>query len=187
MKYLSFLILLLIGASSLRAQSCDSIKDCAYKALTITVTSGKGAQWVDVDTSYRIRNIDTAITFEAWLKPELQPGKKAFVGGIWGPNKDNNDVWVCFIADTKIYFILSSPNTFLGDLDNTVAVANIPDLYTRGWVHVACVWDGISQDSRILIDGFEIARARNARRCVGRGSKGLFGRDGVAWQDGGGQ
>jgi len=72
-KYLSFLILLLIGASSLRAQSCDSIKDCAYKALTITVTSGKGAQWVDVDTSYRIRNIDTAITFEAWLKPEPQP------------------------------------------------------------------------------------------------------------------
>ena len=167
-KFIPLFFLLLFGATSLRAQSCDSIKACAYKAITLTVSGGKGAQWVDVDTSYRIRNIDTAITFEAWLKPQQQPGKKVFIGGIWGPNKDNNDVWVCYLIDTKIFFALSSPNTFLGDADNTVATADIPDFYTRGWVHVACVWDGISEEARILVDGFEVARALNAQHPISR-------------------
>ena len=136
-KYFPLCILLcLFGTQEVRAQ-CDSLKACVGKAVTITVTSGKLAQYIEVDTSYRIRNIDTAITFESWLKPQIQPGKRVFVGGIWGPNKDNNDVWVCYIVDTKVYFILSSPNTFLGDLDNTVAVATIPNLYTRGWLHLA--------------------------------------------------
>jgi len=138
------------------------VKECAYKAITITVTSGKGAQYVDVDTSYRLRNIDTAITFEAWIKPQIQPGKKVFVAGIWGPNRDNNDDWVCYIGDTKIYFALSAPNSFKGDVDNTIAIANVPDLYTRGWVHIACVWDGVSEEARILVDGVELARTRNA-------------------------
>ena len=132
------------------------------KALTITVTSGKGAQWVDVDTSYRIRNIDTAITFEAWLKPQQQPGKRVYIGGIWGPNKDYNDVWVCFLVDTKIYFVLSPPNSFLGDADNTVVTADVPNLYSKGWVHVAFVWDALSEEARILVDGFEVARGINA-------------------------
>ena len=147
-------------------QACDTVKECVGKALTISVTSGKGAQYVDVDDlnpqgAARLRAMDTAITFEAWLKPQIQPGKKVFVAGIWGPNKDNNDVWLCYIVDAKIYFVISSPNTFLGDVDNTLVSASVPDLYTRGWVHVACVWDGISEEARIIVDGTELGRARN--------------------------
>jgi hypothetical protein len=162
--FLAFFIL--HPSSFILAQSCDTVKECVGKALTISVTSGKGAQYVDVDTSYRIRNIDTAITFEAWLKPKQQAGKRAFVAGIWGPNKDNNDVWVCYLIDTKIYFALSAPNSYLGDADNTIAIADVPDLYTRGWVHVACVWDGISQEARIIVDGAELARTRNAAHPI---------------------
>jgi hypothetical protein len=164
-KYLLFILILLTGVVSVRAQSCDSTKECIGNAITISITSGKAAQWVDADNKIngdRIRNIDTAITFEAWIKPQLQPGKRVYVGGIWGPNRDNNDVWVCYIVDTKIYFALSSPNTFLGDKDNTVASADIPYLYTKGWIHLACIWDGISEEARIIVDGYEIARSRNA-------------------------
>lgn len=161
-------LFILHPSSFILAQTCDSLQFCSFKAITITVTSGKTAQYVDVDTSYRIRNIDTAITFEVWMKPQLQPGKRAYIGGIWGPNKDNNDVWVCYIADTKIYFALSAPNSYLGDQDNTFAIADIPNLYTRGWVHIACVWDGISQQARILVDGVEVARTRNAAFPISR-------------------
>ncbi|MFI5263139.1 MAG: LamG-like jellyroll fold domain-containing protein, partial [Candidatus Kapaibacterium sp.] len=162
-----FSFFILHPSSFILAQTCDSTRECTGKALSLTVTSGKGAQYVDVDpnnpaNANRIRNIDTAITFEAWLKPQLQPGKRVYIGGIWGPNKDHNDVWVCYLTDTKINFALSAPNSFLGDVDNTIAVADIPNLYTRGWVHVACVWDGVSQEARILVDGAEVARARNA-------------------------
>jgi len=166
---LFFFLLILHPSSFILAQTCDSTRECIGKALSISVTSGKGAQYVDDTTSSpSTRYIDTAITFEAWLKPQQQPGKRAFVGGIWGPNKDANDVWVCYIADTKIYFALSSPNSFLGDADNTVASADIPDLYTRGWVHIACVWDGVSQEARIMVDGFEVARARNAQYPISK-------------------
>ncbi|MEP7234803.1 MAG: choice-of-anchor D domain-containing protein, partial [Ignavibacteriota bacterium] len=158
----AIILLLLISQRTLRAQACDSVKECTGKALTISVTSGKGAQWVDVDSSFRIRNIDTALTFEAWLKPIQQPGKRVYIGGIWGPNKDHNDVWVAYLVDTKIYFVLSSPTTFLGDADNTVIIANIPNLYSQGWVHLALIWDGVSQEGRILVNGFEMARGGNA-------------------------
>ncbi len=160
-------IFILYPSGFVLAQNCDSTQECTGKTISFTVTSGKGAQYVDVDPTNaagaaKIRSIDTAITFEAWLKPQLQPGKRAYLGGIWGPNKDHNDAWVCYLADTKIYFALSSPNTFFGDADNTVAIADVPNLYSRGWVHLACVWDGVSQEARIYIDGAEVARSRNA-------------------------
>lgn len=149
-------------ASASSAQICDSMKWCSHNAITTTVTAGKLAQYTDVDTSWRIRAIDTAITFEAWLKPQAQPGKRIYVGGLWGPNKDNNDVWVVYIENTTIYFVLSQDNSFRGDVDNTVVSVDVPNLYTRGWLHLACVWDGISQEGRIIIDGYEFARAKNA-------------------------
>jgi hypothetical protein len=144
------------------SQSCDSLKFCAFKAITITSTMGKGAQYVEVDTSWRIRDIDTALTFEAWLKPQPQPGKRIYVGGLWGPNKDNNDVWVVYIENTTIYFVLNKDGSYKGDADNTVVSANVPDLYTRGWVHLGCIWDAVSTEGRIYVDGIEVARASNA-------------------------
>lgn len=163
----SALLVLLVLAfahvpTRLSAQGCDTIQWCTYTAITTSVTSGKLAQYSEVDTSWRIRAIDTAITFEAWLKPQSQPGKRVFVAGLWGPNKDNNDVWVCYIENTTIYFVLSQDNSYRGDLDNTVVSVDVPNLYTRGWVHLACVWDGASQEGRIIIDGYEFARGRNA-------------------------
>jgi hypothetical protein len=156
------MLFVLLLANSVYSQNCDSMKWCSHNAIRTTITTGKLAQYTEVDTSWRIRAIDTALTFEAWLKPQSQPGKRVYVGGIWGPNKDNNDVWVCYIENTTIYFALSQDNSFRGDVDNTVASVDVPNLYTRGWVHLACVWDGVSQEARIIIDGYEFARAKNA-------------------------
>lgn len=160
------LLLCLAFGTDVFAQSCDSVKWCSHHAITITATQGKGAQYVDVDTSWRIRSIDTAITFEAWIKPVAQPGKRIWVAGLWGPNKDNNDVWVVALEGTQISFALSQDGSYKGDLDNTVAIANVPNIYTKGWTHVACVWDAVTQEARIIIDGYEYARARNAQYPV---------------------
>ncbi|HET6401156.1 MAG TPA: choice-of-anchor D domain-containing protein [Candidatus Kapabacteria bacterium] len=141
--------------------ACDKDKSCVGNALTISITQGKGAQYVDVDTSYQLENFDTAITFEAWIDPQPQPGKIQYIAGLWGPNKDNNDQWVLFIQDTKIYFALSKDNSYKGDSDNTVAVASVPDLYTNGWRHVAAVWDAQSTAARIYIDGVLVATVTN--------------------------
>ncbi len=158
-------ILVLLGSVPLQAQfpaSCDGDKSCIGNALTISVTSGKGAQYVDVDTSSVLRGLDTAITFEAWIRPEPQPGKRQFIGGLWGPNKDNNDQWVLYLEDERISFALSPDDSYLGDADNTVTSAVVPGLYGRGWIHVAAVWDGASTAARIYVDGFEVSRAANA-------------------------
>ncbi len=165
---MALLGVLLYQAEDLRAQSCDTVKSCVGNAITITATAGKGAQYVDVDTSYRIRNIDAALTFEAWYKPQQQAGKRVYLGGIWGPNRDNNDVWVAYIIDNKIYFELSPDNSFLGSADNTLASATIADLYTRGWVHLAFTFDGTTQTASIYVDGALVGQSRNAQYPISK-------------------
>jgi len=162
-RFLLIVLTLLVwrSASAQYPAKCDSIKDCIGNALTIEVTAGKGAQYVDVDTSSVLRSLDVAMTFEAWVKPTPQPGKKQFIGGLWGPNRDNNDQWVLYIQDNSIVFELSQDGSYKGQTDNTIAQAILPDLYTRGWIHIAAVWDGTSTAARILVDGVEMARATN--------------------------
>ena len=163
-KVQTILLILFVALGNARAQFpavCDSEKECVGNALTIGITSGKGAQYVDVDTSYRLYGIDTAITFEAWIDPQPQPGKIQYIAGLWGPNKDNNDQWVLYIQDTKIVFALSKDNSYKGDSDNTIAIVNVPDLYTNGWRHVAAVWDGQSTAARIYVDDVLLATATN--------------------------
>ncbi len=155
-----FLCAPLTGSAQFPA-GCDQDKSCVGNALTTQITSGRGAQYVDVDSSYRVLNIRSAITFEAWIKPQPQPGMRQFLGGLWGPNKDDNDQWVVYIEDNRVVFALSADGTRLQDADNTIAAVDLPDLYTRGWVHVAAVWDGASTAARLYIDGFEAARAVN--------------------------
>jgi len=150
--------------SSARAQfppKCDVDKSCVGHAITIAVTSGKGAQYVDVDTSNVLDDLGTAMTFEAWIAPQQQPGKTQYIAGLWGPNQDNNDQWVLYIKDNTIVFELSKDNSFKGELDNTIATANVPGLYINGWHHVAAEWDAASTAARIYVDGALAATATN--------------------------
>jgi hypothetical protein len=148
--------------------ACDVDKSCVGNALAIDKTSGREAQYVDVDNSAALRGLDVAITVEAWIRPQPQPGKRQFIGGLWGPNKDANDQWTLYLEDNTIVFALSADGTRLGDADNTIARFTLPDLYTRGWVHVAGVWDGASTAARIIVDGVELARATNPQYPISR-------------------
>jgi hypothetical protein len=152
----------LSDASAQYPAKCDQDKSCVGNALTIVATQGKGAQYVDVDTSYILRALDTALTFEAWLSPQMQPGKKQFVAGLWGPNQDNNDQWLVWIQDNTVTFELNHDGTYLGEIDNTIATTSVPDLYTRGWVHLAAVWDGVTTTARLYLDGALVAVGTNA-------------------------
>ena len=117
MRLLMSLALLVALSARSRAQypaKCDANRDCIGRAITTTVTYGKGAQYTDVDTSYRLSNFDTAITFEAWISPQPQPGKIQYIAGLWGPNKDNNDQWVLYLRDNTLTFALSMDNSYKG-------------------------------------------------------------------------
>lgn len=165
-RYIVYAVWFLLLAVTARAQfpaQCDGDKSCVGNALTIDVTQGKGAQYVDVDTSAQLRSLSTELTFEVWIKPTQQAGKRVFIAGLWGPNRDNNDQWVVYLEDTRVVFALSPDGSFQGDADNTVASATVANLYTRGWVHIAAVWDGASTAARLYVDGYEVARATNAQ------------------------
>jgi hypothetical protein len=153
------LVLAGLRDSALAQAQCDKDKSCVGNALTISVTNGKLAQYVDVETDARLRGLRTAITFEAWIKPEQQGGKKVFVAGLWGPNRDNNDQWVVYLQDNLVSFELSADNSFQGANDNTLARATVPDLYARGWLHLAATWSGATSQAIIYIDGAEVARS----------------------------
>lgn len=158
------LSLVLSATVQVRAQfpaACDKDKQCVGNAIAISITTGKGAQYVDIDTSYRFFLTDTALTFEAWIKPAPQPGKIQYLAGLWGPNKDNNDSWVVYLQDTRIVFALSMDDSYKGDSDNTIAIANVPDLYSKGWRHLAAEWDAQTTAARIYLDGVLRATATN--------------------------
>jgi Concanavalin A-like lectin/glucanases superfamily len=175
MRYLYILLaavamVLLLGGTA-HAQfpaQCDADKQCVGNALTIDVTVGKGAQYVDVDTSAHLRALSTEITFEAWILPTRQAGKRVFIGGLWGPNRDNNDQWVLYLEDERLVFALSPDGSYQGDADNTVVTTTIAGLYSRGWVHVAGVWDGASTAARLFVDGYEVARATSPTNPLSR-------------------
>ncbi len=156
-------ILFLFGYLPARAQitGCDRDPSCIGNMLTIEESSGRNAQYVEVDNRNAIQRLSTGITFESWLKPTEQPGKRVYVGGLWGPNQDANDQWVVFIQGTQIVFELNHPDYRLGRTDNTIITADVPDLYTRGWFHLAVAWDGTSTAGRIYVDGIRLSEANN--------------------------
>jgi len=159
---LSIFILLFLNIPEAKSfQSCDTVRSCTGNALHITVTSGKGAQYVDVPMSKSISDMKSAMTVEMWIKPEAQAGKKQFIAGIWGPGEDVNDVWTIYISpDDSLVFELNGQNTELRDLDNTIVKAYAGNLY-KTWNSIAAVFDGSKQTAYIYINGSLIDSARN--------------------------
>lgn len=156
------IIFLLSGLSILYAyQPCDTVRNCTGNALTIEVTSGRGAQYVDVPMSSSLESIKNAVTIEMWLKPERQAGTVQFIAGIWGPGEDMNDSWVLYFSpDDSLVFEINGANTNLLSLDNTQAKAPAATLFNR-WNHIAAVFDGSKQTIYLYINGSLVDSARN--------------------------
>lgn len=142
---------------------CDpaSARACVGNALTLTVTNGKGAHYVDVN-GYRIKDrSQKAMTFEAWIKPERQSGKIQFIAGLWGPASDNNDVWrLYFDQSDNLVFEINGDGTKLGSNDNTIVRSPASNLYGK-WSHVAAQFDGNTGSVYLYVDAVLLGTARN--------------------------
>ena len=145
-------LLVTIPASAQFPPSCDSRKECVGTAVTFTVTSGRNAHFMELARN-PIRARQTAMTFEMWIRAEQQAGKRQFVGGLWGPNNDFNDVFIVYIDENdQLVFEVNGDQGVLKDVDNTIVRAPAQVLY-NGWHHIAAVFDGSQSSVALYIDG----------------------------------
>ncbi len=158
---LAFFLILVDFHYSNAQVACDSLKHCTLNVANFTVTSGKGAHYVDVSKTSSLEKITNAMTLEMWVKAKKQAGKTQFLGGIWGPAEDVNDVWVLYInkAD-ELVFEINGTGTNLRSTDNTIAKVNFAPFYDK-WHHISTVFDGATQTIQIIINGYIVATGRN--------------------------
>ena len=159
---LSIVFFLMMNITETKSfQKCDSVRSCTGNALHITVTSGKGAQYVDVPMTKSLSDIKSHMTVEIWIKPQSQSGTKQYIAGLWGPGEDVNDSWALYISpDDTLVFELNGRNTDLGEFDNTIVKGFAGGLYNT-WSHIAAVFDGTNQTAYLYINGALIDSARN--------------------------
>ncbi len=167
-KYILPLVLLILGVvESSSSEKCDSIRDCTGRALNFQVTSGSGAQYVDVPMRQSLTSLSSEFTVDMWLKPERQPGKREYIAGVWGPLVDKNDSWALYIdINDDIVFEINGPVNRGGE-DNTIV--RVPgSSYFGKWFHLAAVFDGNTQTAYLYIDDVPAGSARNDRYPASR-------------------
>ena len=122
----------------------------------MTVSSGRNAHFIEVEGQIT-QGLQQELTVEMWVRAERQPGKKVFLGGLWGPNFDVNDQWVLYIDENdQLTFELNPPNSVLQSADNTIASADFSGRYDQ-WTHVAAVFDGATASSSLYVGGILVA------------------------------
>ncbi len=144
--------------------ACDVDKSCVGLAYTGTVSTGKGANYIDVEKTKAQDSISTAMSFEFWINATKQPGTRVYLAGKWGPytNNDNNDSWALYIDPSDhLVFELNGQGDNLGPTDNTVVQTTMDTLYGK-WNHVCAVFDGSTHQAILYINAQEVARSSNA-------------------------
>jgi hypothetical protein len=142
--------------------TCDTPRDCIGRALTLSVSSGRGAHYVDIDKTARQIQLNSALTVEMWMNPVRQAGSKVYVAGLWGPGNDDNDQWVLYFdPNDNLVFEINGNGPKLRAVDNTILSIPGSSLYNK-WSHVAAVFNGQNQYIYLYIDGVVVDSARNA-------------------------
>ncbi len=148
-------VVFVVSSLPLRAQfppACDTRKECIGQAVTFTVTNGRNAHFMELQRN-PVRARQTALTFEMWLRVERQSGQRQFIGGLWGPNSDFNDVCVMYIDEAdQLTFEVNGDQGALQSVDNTIVRTSAQALY-NGWHHVAAVFDGAQTSVTLYVDG----------------------------------
>ncbi len=172
-SYLPIIFLLIVVSSEqvFSYEVCDSSRfrrPCPGNSLLFSVTSGKGAHYVDIDNTPSRDNFGEQLTVEMWMKLDRLPNRLQFVAGLWGPAEDVNDVWaIYFSPDDKLVFELNGNNTNLRQNDNTIVQIGADTLYNK-WFHLSAVFDGRRQMAYIYIDGILQDSSRNASYPLGQ-------------------
>lgn len=141
-------------------QQCDTSRSCIGNALTLAVTQGKGAQYVDIDQSPSTKSIKKYLTVDFWMKPEKQTGTKQFIAGLWGPGYDKNDSWVLYFTPSDSLVFQVNGNRGLKQFDDIIVKINGASLY-NSWNHIYAVFDGDNQSAYIYVNGIVIDSAKN--------------------------
>lgn len=164
LHYIYIAIILFFTTSALvEAQDCNKwpLTRCIGNGLDFTKNSGQSAHFMNLRNNATLNSITTAMTVEMWIKSDLELGKRNYFAGKWGPTVDKSDVWQLYYdVNNTIVFELSSPDTELKSVDNTIARSN-PVSINGEWHHLAAVFDGASQKALIYLDGDLIAEATN--------------------------
>lgn len=156
-----FFLILFLPINLFSYEPCDTVRSCLGNALTLTVSQGKGAHYVDVEKTKSISRLKDSMTIEFWMKPERQAGFTQFVAGLWGPGEDKNDVWVIYFSqDDYLVFELNGDRTNLKRADNTIVRIPAAQLYNR-WSHIAAVFDGKRAMAYIYVNGIKTDSATN--------------------------
>ena len=159
--YILIINILFIPIKSLSYEPCDTVRSCLGNALTLAVTQGKGAHYVDVEKTKSMSRLKDSMTIEFWMKPEKQAGTTQFVAGLWGPGEDKNDVWVLYFSpDDYLVFELNGDKTNLKKADNTTVRIPASQLYNR-WNHIAAVFDGKRAMAYLYLNGIKTDSATN--------------------------
>ena len=148
----------MLSVYSLQAQpACDKDKQCIGRAVQMTETYGRGAHFIEV-SNFGIRDKNQkALTVEMWAKLTRVNNTRQYLGGIWGPATDNNDVWQLFIdQNNDLVFEVNGDGTKLKSVDNTIL--RIPfSQYFGIWTHIAAVFDGNASTISLFINGELVA------------------------------
>ncbi len=140
---------------------------CVGNALTQSVHTGRGAQYVEIVRTASQSRFTNAMTVELWMKAEAQSGNLQYIAGLWGPHNsptdDKNDSWALYIdANDQLVFEVDGPGLNVGSQDNSIVQTPAGGLYGV-WTHIAAVFDGGSQTAILYINGRSVGQATNAQ------------------------
>ncbi len=142
-------------------EECDSIRYCSQNAISFSVSSGKGAHYLEVQNTASLESISDSMTVDFWLKAEKQEGKNQFIAGIWGPGEDYNDEWVIYIdQNNQLTFQINGANSNKGYEDNTITSLDYSSYFSE-WHHIYAVFDGIKAEISLYIDGIKFTSDTN--------------------------
>ena len=75
-NFLCIIILFAINISAFAYQECDTLRTCIGRDLEFSITSGKGAHYIDIDKTKELNKISTQMTVEFWcIKYQNKPVK----------------------------------------------------------------------------------------------------------------
>lgn len=162
-SHIILLVVLLSLTYVMDGQDCNQwpLTQCIGNGLDFAKNTGQSAHFMNLRNNATLNTITTAMTVEMWIKPDLELGKRNYFAGKWGPTVDKSDVWQLYYdVNNTIVFELSSPDTELKSVDNTIARSNPINLNAQ-WHHLAAVFDGSQNKAIIYLDGVLVAEAIN--------------------------
>ncbi len=172
LKYIFIILLLTCYYNAFSRAECDYYLHYTRGALHFTELEADRSsfQYVEIDNKSLTNQMVSGFTIEGYLRPQKQeyyqldgvPQKidTVYVAAQWGPFTDKDDSWQIYFSGDELVFEVSSPDTQLDKVDNTVTKADVSLLWDT-WFHFGVVFDPGNDSISIYIDGEFISGARN--------------------------